>query len=165
MPRSSKREVDERAAKAGKERQLAESKVPHVAQGDYCPHCSVKSLSSGPCVTCERAQKFINHAAPKPAQEPPVQSEKEPTIAETLHNLLTERLGDNWRQDVSLTLRADVLYWIVYLAEKGIELRKAEMRADKTNRLAEVVASIASWQIDLDNLVKRIESTFPPKKR
>jgi hypothetical protein len=86
----------------------------------------------------------------------------EPTLAEQLHEFLAAKLGDDWRRDVSITARADHLYWLVFLAERGIAERRATFKAQGVG--ASEAASLASWAIDLENLVNRIKSTFPPAK-
>jgi hypothetical protein len=53
----------------------------------------------------------------------------EPTLAEQLREFLNAKLGDDWRRHVSLTVRADNLYWLVFLAERGIEERRATFKA------------------------------------
>ena len=68
---------------------------------------------------------------------------EEKSIADRLHALLTERLGSDWRRDISLTLRADALYWFVFLAEYGIG-KKREMFQSTGRAGAEEAASLAS---------------------
>jgi hypothetical protein len=64
-----------------------------------------------------------------------------------------------------LTLRADRLYWLVYLAEQGIAAKKAEFKADKAVRPAEAAASLASWQLDLEQLVNKVRLVITPPVR
>jgi hypothetical protein len=45
--------------------------------------------------------------------------EDEGPRSEQLHQLFYERFGNDWRREVALTLRADKLYWLVHLAERG----------------------------------------------
>jgi hypothetical protein len=87
---------------------------------------------------------------------------QEKSLAERLHDLLTERFGQDWRRDISLTLRADALYWFVFLAERGIAAKRQDFKGDKD--VASAVASLASWTMDLENLVSKIQAVLPPKK-
>lgn len=84
------------------------------------------------------------------------------TIADRLHDLLTGRFGMDWRRDISLTLRADVLYWFVFLAERGIAAKRQDFTGDSD--VASAAASLASWTMDLENLVSKVEAVLPPKK-
>jgi hypothetical protein len=84
------------------------------------------------------------------------------SLADRLHDLLAERFGQDWRRDISLTLRADALYWFVFLAERGIEAKRQDFKGDKD--VASAVASLASWQMDLENLVSKVEAVLPPRK-
>jgi hypothetical protein len=85
------------------------------------------------------------------------------TMAERLHYILCAQFGDDWRKDISLTLRADALYWFVYLAEQGIEAKRKEFKS-KVSLDASDVASLASWTIDLENLLSKVQAALPPKK-
>lgn len=51
--------------------------------------------------------------------------------------------------------RVDVLYWLVWLAEEGI---RAKRREGSQNRQLDAtdVASLASWQMDLEAFAKQI---------
>jgi hypothetical protein len=84
------------------------------------------------------------------------------SIADRLRDLLSEQFGDDWRRDISLTLRADTLYWFVFLAERGIAAKRQDFKGDKD--VASAVASLASWTMDLEALLNKIQTTFPPKK-
>ncbi len=90
----------------------------------------------------------------------------EPTLslAEELHQLLANKLGDDWRRDITLTLRADKLYWLVYLAERGIAERKAAFRADpeRARSAAEYAASLSSWLTDVGEVVGRVKAVLTP---
>jgi hypothetical protein len=86
----------------------------------------------------------------------------EQTLAEQLREFLVSKLGDDWRRDISFTVRADALYWLVYLAERGLAERRAAFKDSGVG--ASEAASLASWAIDLENLVNRIKSTFPSAK-
>jgi hypothetical protein len=85
------------------------------------------------------------------------------SIADRLHDLLTDKLGQDWRRAVSLTLLADALYWFAYLAEQGIAAKRQQYRAAKTMD-ASAVASLASWTMDLENLISKVQAVLPPKK-
>jgi hypothetical protein len=87
---------------------------------------------------------------------------EEKSLAERLHDRFAEKFGDDWRRDISLTLRADALYWFVYLAERGIEAKRQDFKGDKD--VASAVASLASWQMDLENLLSKVEAVLPPKR-
>jgi hypothetical protein len=87
---------------------------------------------------------------------------EEKSLTERRHDLLTERFGQDWRKDNSLTLRADALYWFVFLAERGIAAKRQDFKNDTD--VASAVASLASWQMDLENLVSKVEAVLPPKK-
>lgn len=94
--------------------------------------------------------------------------EKDPvpdkTISEKLHEMLSERFGSDWRKDITLTHRVDDLYWLVKLAEEGLAERKRKVNRQSD---ASTIASIGSFQIDLENLLASIwlAITKPDGKR
>jgi hypothetical protein len=53
----------------------------------------------------------------------------EKPIAGELHELFTEKYGNDWPQEIRLTCRARALYWIVLMAERGLLARWKEHRA------------------------------------
>jgi hypothetical protein len=73
-----------------------------------------------------------------------------------LHELFAAKFGDDWRRDIRLTLRADVLYWLVHLARFGISA-KSKLFTDLGVNNAEAEASVASWKIGLDDLLSQVE--------
>jgi hypothetical protein len=85
------------------------------------------------------------------------------SIADRLHDQLTDKLGQDWRRDVSLTLRADALYWFVFLVEQGIAAKRKEFKS-KASIDASEAASLASWTMDLENLLSKVQAVLPPKK-
>lgn len=98
--------------------------------------------------------------------EKPISEVKEPTPDEVLYNLLCDKVGMEWRRDVTITMRADALYWIVFLAQKGIRAKQVEFRADKGMRSIEAAASLGSWTMDLEEFIKRIgEALDKPAKK
>jgi hypothetical protein len=106
---------------------------------------------------------YIAGQAPSPIKETPTTMPTDRTIADQLEELLTQRFRDNWRHNVTITVRADALYWIVKLAEWGIDERRRHFKSDASTRPAEAAASIASWTLDLEALVKNIEAVLTPK--
>ncbi len=84
---------------------------------------------------------------------------EELSIAEQLQKLFEEKLGGNWRKNINMDIRADNLYWLIFLAEAGINAKKEEMRKTKTPQV-ELVASVASWQLDLEALLAKIKQTL-----
>jgi hypothetical protein len=90
---------------------------------------------------------------------------EERTIADQLHHIFWAQFGSEWRRDITLTLRADALYWLVFLAERGIEERRQHFKTDSTTRPAEAAASIASWTMDLEELLKKIEAVITPRPK
>jgi hypothetical protein len=61
------------------------------------------------------------------------------------------------------------LYWLVVLAERGIEAKRADFKAD-ANRgpfgSAEAAASMSSWTMGLERLVGAVRPALsrPPRK-
>ena len=106
---------------------------------------------------------FIKRQEPTRTQEEPPTPEPK-TIADQLQDLFMDKFSEDWRRDISLTLRADHLYWLVFLAERGIEERRQYFKTSTMTRPAEAAASLGSWTMDLENLLNRVKSTFPPKK-
>jgi hypothetical protein len=82
-------------------------------------------------------------------------------MSDKLEKGLRERFKGDWRQD----LRADVLFWIIHLAETGLESKRKDFRkADEMD--ASAAASLGSWSMDLDNLVaKAIASPLAKKTK
>jgi hypothetical protein len=105
---------------------------------------------------------YIAGQAPSPIQKE--ESTQEKSIPDRLYDLFVEQFGEDWRREITLTLRADNLYWLVRLAQWGIDARREHFKSDASTRPAEAAASLASWSMDLQNLVDRIKRTFPPKK-
>lgn len=88
------------------------------------------------------------------------------TIANRLHDILCAQFGDDWRKDITLTLRADLLYWWVFLAERGIEERRQHFKANPSQqRPAEAAASLASWTIDLESLLGKVRAALTAPKK
>jgi hypothetical protein len=83
---------------------------------------------------------------------------------EKLEAIFQAKLGDNWCKEITLKLRADTLYWIVYLAQLGIEMRRQKEQAKGHPHgglaTAEGIASIASWQMDLEKVVEQVEKAL-----
>jgi hypothetical protein len=98
--------------------------------------------------------------------------ENEVPLSEQLRQLFYERFGNDWRREVTLTLRADKLYWLVHLAERGVEAKRADFKAAQADPdrgpfgSAEAAASLASWRMDLEKLVSAIQLALsrPPRK-
>ncbi len=90
--------------------------------------------------------------------------EKELSISEQLHTLLYKELGNNWRQDIKLSVRVDNLYWFVHLIEAGIEAKRKEFKEDKTSGAGETM-SLASWCIDLEQLFNQIKAAVVHLKK
>jgi hypothetical protein len=44
------------------------------------------------------------------------EKQTEPRVAEQLHEFFTGQFGTDWRREITLTLRADQLYWLLCLA-------------------------------------------------
>ena len=85
----------------------------------------------------------------------------EPTVAERLHQFLAGKFGSDWRRDITLTLRADLLYWLLFLAERGVQAKRLEFRADPGRGAAEA-ASLASWQMDLEAVLGKVKAALTP---
>ena len=79
-----------------------------------------------------------------------------------LRDVYSKKFGSDWRKEISLTLRADTLFWFVHLIEFAIEKKRDEFK--KSGIDASAAASLGSWQADLENLVNRISSVINPKK-
>jgi hypothetical protein len=105
---------------------------------------------------------YLKGQAPAPVQQEGPPQHK--SIPDRLFDLFTEQFGSDWRREITLTLRADNLYWLVRLAQWGIDARREHFKRDASTRPAEAAASLASWSMDLQNLVDTIKRTFPPKK-
>lgn len=87
---------------------------------------------------------------------------KEP-LTEQLARLFQGAFDEDWRREISLTLRADSLYWVLYLAQTGLEQHELALRSKAPRqREATEVASVCSWRLELERLVERIERTLPP---
>lgn len=79
------------------------------------------------------------------------------TLAEKLHDTLIARFGLDWKSDLGVRLRVDKLYWIVYLAEKGL-VAERQARKGADGKLSVIDAcSCGSWELDLEEFVKNIE--------
>jgi hypothetical protein len=85
-------------------------------------------------------------------------AEPNKTIADDVEDVLRAALGDNWRKDVTVTFRADRLYWLVALAEAGIASRRAQFRAAPGGMDAAGAASLGSWRIDLERFVAAVKA-------
>lgn len=96
------------------------------------------------------------------------ESDKEPTQAERLKELLTRRFGNNWNRPVSITVAGRPLSWLVWLVEKGIDKVRDEYRNDikaNTMRPGEAAASLGSFAFDLEALVDEVERVLFPKPK
>lgn len=74
-----------------------------------------------------------------------------------LCTILTKRFGTNWRRDLKLRVRADNLYWLVFLAAKGILAKREEYKKNGSERV-EMAASLADWHLTLESLVDQAET-------
>ncbi len=90
--------------------------------------------------------------------------QNEPRVAEQLHQFFTGKFGEDWRRDITLTFRADQLYWLLFLAERGVEAKRQEFRADPARGAAEA-ASLASWQMDLEAVLGKVKAALTPVPR
>jgi hypothetical protein len=113
---------------------------------------------------CEVLNRY-GHLVPHPG-DPVTLREKEPMTNEIpvsvrLEQLLKNRFGDNFRVEIPLTVRAELLYWLVNLAEAGIEARRRAWKAAPGFGAAEA-ASLASWRLDLENLLAKVEAALAP---
>jgi hypothetical protein len=81
-----------------------------------------------------------------------------------VHQFLADKFGEDWRRDITLTFRADLLYWLVFLAERGVEAKRQEFCADPARGAAEV-PSIASWQMDLEAVLGKVKAALTPAPR
>jgi hypothetical protein len=88
----------------------------------------------------------------------------EPTVSEQLHDFLASKFGADWRRDITLTLRADLLYWLLFLAERGVEAKRQEFRASGTAGASEA-ASLASWRMDLETVLGKVKAALTPMPR
>ena len=93
-------------------------------------------------------------------------------IADKLEAILTKRFGEDFRKNITTTLSADVIYWIIHLAELGIEVRQEEFRKNKGTFYkktegwlgATECASLSTWQSDMEDWVEKIEVAITPKE-
>ena len=88
--------------------------------------------------------------------------------ATRLANIFQDRFGDNWRHDLKLVLRADVLYWLINLAERAVAAEVATYKATPPEkRDMGVLASIGNWKADIENVVTILAEApiQPPKKK
>lgn len=83
-----------------------------------------------------------------------------------LYELLYSIFGSDFRKEISLTVRADKLYWLIHLAEIGIQARLDQWRKQKGGMDAFSAASIASFQMDTEEMVNQTEKVLKttPKK-
>lgn len=94
---------------------------------------------------------------------------EDPTPPDEVHEALVKAfgLGDGWRKSVPLKVRADNLYWLVFLAWEGWKARRGQYRNElKAGRRPDMseVASLASWQMDLEAFVDQIKANLPKAK-
>lgn len=90
------------------------------------------------------------------------------TLHQKLHDLLMQRYGLDWRHNLSVSCRIDILSWVVFLAEYGLAKKREEFRSIPIEkREAAAIASLASWELDLEAFVKGIENgtVTPPSPR
>jgi hypothetical protein len=116
----------------------------------------------------EKAKRELKERQAKEAKEQAKhpQFEPEPCQSERLRQHFHSRFGSDWRRGITITVRADQLSWFVRMIERGIEAQKAAWLADSTPQLdGAQTASIASWRLDLDDLVNRIIATSPPARK
>lgn len=95
-------------------------------------------------------------------------ADEDRSLTNQLNALLIARLGNNWRRDIDLTIRADTLYWFFSLIEEGIDSRAKRWREGGKGKLdACEVASIGSWHLDLEELLAQVQTTLdnPPKPK
>jgi hypothetical protein len=87
-------------------------------------------------------------------------------LASELHDELEKKFGSNWRRDMSITLRLDQWYWLVFLIEHGIAAKREEFKKDTEERAIKSV-TLGSWECELEELVKKIRegNLIKPKGR
>ena len=85
--------------------------------------------------------------------------------SDRLHMLYISTLGDNWRREIKLNIRADNLWWFVRLIEWGIKKRKEEFLKDTKSRPSEIAASLGTWYLHLKQLVDQVESILKPAEK
>lgn len=86
-------------------------------------------------------------------------------LAEQIKKKLEEiatATGDKnvWRKEITLKVRADNLYWWMFLAEIGIYAKKKFKslwgRKKTGHDAAERAASLASWEMDMERIGKQV---------
>lgn len=73
-------------------------------------------------------------------------------VSDWLHKALHDIIGGNWRHDLTVTMRADKLYWLVNLIEAGIEARKQQWAGKDGEMDAASVCSLADFRANLEEL-------------
>ncbi len=89
--------------------------------------------------------------------------EQKTPIADDLGHEFEHRFGNDWRRTVSVTVNANILYWIVHFAELGILYNREESKSMGI-WTAESMANDGLWTAYLQSFVDKIKSTSPPKK-
>lgn len=86
------------------------------------------------------------------------EEKKEKSLEQRLEEILYAKLGTDYRRDLSLTIRADALSWVLKLAVWGLEARLEKYRnTPREKRNVADVASIGSFEIDLEAMLSAIE--------
>jgi hypothetical protein len=150
----------------------------HVISGTTC------LVADGAAVRCLLFLKFKDRELPLEAwldivtdaynaipehveEKAPEEPVKEEGPWERLCKALRNKLGNDWRKDVTVTLRADTLSWLVHLAERGINARAEDFRSEAKDRGLDAasVASLSSWSMDLDDWVAKIVAALDAKPK
>jgi hypothetical protein len=84
---------------------------------------------------------------------------------ERLNKLLYANLGHNWRHQISISVSAGTLSWLIYLAEVGLETKRADFASDKSIRPVEAAINLAEWRSDIEEVVMAAEEHIRRKMR
>ena len=77
-------------------------------------------------------------------------------VSEQLEQMLFGKLGNNWRVNLPVVIRADTLTWFVRLIEEAIEARRKKIENTPTRDIMDSV-TIGSFQIDLEKLLADLQ--------
>lgn len=78
-------------------------------------------------------------------------------LDQQLEQILYDKLGTDYRRDLSLTIRADALSWVVKLAIWGLEARTRKFReTPREKRDVSEAASLWSFEIDIQQMIEAV---------
>ena len=71
---------------------------------------------------------------------------------------------ERWRDELDIAVRGDKLYWLMVLAEMGLEAKRKQFKEEKVD-LATGAASLASWEMDMQKITEAIVTSVKKKGR